>query len=237
MELREISLDRLNDTNISKSDSCYLHYASFHKDLKEVISIYSKGKVLDIGCGNKPYESEFNGLIENYIGCDIIQSNQNKVDILCPANKIPLENETFDTVFSTQTIEHVEDHQGLLNEAFRVLKKEGFIIVSGPMYWPLHEEPYDFFRFTKHGFKYILEKAGFEIIEIISNGGVWALAGQSLIHAIFNTDSNNLIFKIFRSAFYRLKMVYIINSLFSYLDSKFYNEVSTMNYVVVAIKK
>ncbi|MEI9956305.1 MAG: class I SAM-dependent methyltransferase [Ferruginibacter sp.] len=101
--------------------------------------------------------------ITDYTGCDIIQSDLQKVDILCEANKIPLADNTFDTVFSTQTIEHVADHQGVINEAYRLLKPGGAIIVSAPLYWHLHEEPYDFFRFTKYGFEYIFNKAGFEI--------------------------------------------------------------------------
>ena len=51
------------------------------RDLKMVIYKYALGKVLDVGCGNKPYKSLFNKSDENYIGCDVIQSSDNKVDI------------------------------------------------------------------------------------------------------------------------------------------------------------
>lgn len=234
--MRSENLNRLSDTKISKLNPYYLHYVTFHNDLMKSIAKYSKGNLLDIGCGNKPYENEFVGLIDKYVGSDIIQSNLDKVDILCHANEIPLESETFETIFSTQTIEHVEDHKGLVKEAYRLLKKDGYFILSGPMYWPLHEKPYDFFRFTQYGFKYILEEQGFEIIEINANGGMWATAGQALIHAFKNSHSSNYSIRILKSIYTRLRVVYLINSVFLWLDKKNYNPVNTMNYVIVAKK-
>lgn len=235
--MREEKLVRLNDySNIDKMHREYLVYFYLIKDLQYAIKKYSKGNLLDIGCGNKPYEKEFEGLIDKYVGCDVIQSNLNKVDVLCNANKIPLEDNTFDTLFSTQTIEHVEDHQGLINEAYRLLKKDGYFIVSGPMYWPLHEQPYDFFRFTKHGFKYVLEKSGFEVVEMLSNGGMWATAGQALIHAFKNSHSSNLKVRILKGLYTRLRLVWLINTVFLRLDKANYNPVNTMNYVIIAKK-
>jgi SAM-dependent methyltransferase len=234
--MRIENLQRLADANVTKSGMYYLHYKPFHRALLAAIKNYATGKVLDIGCGNKPYESKFGEQITGYIGCDIIQSDLNKVDVLCAANNIPLENSSFDTVFSTQTIEHVEDHQGLVNEAHRLIKPGGFFIVSGPMYWHLHEEPYDFFRFTKYGFKYVFEKAGFEMVEMNSNGGMWATTGQSLIHSFMKSESKNIFIRGSRFLFYKLRMYWFINSFFSWLDKVDYNTVNTMNYVVVGKK-
>jgi SAM-dependent methyltransferase len=234
--MRTQNLQRLADTKITRANKYYLHYYPFHRDLVAAIRKYAKGKVLDIGCGNKPYEKEFDANVSAYIGCDIIQSDLNKVDILCAANEIPLENLSVDTVFSTQTIEHVEDHQGLVNEAFRVLKPGGFFIVSGPMYWHLHEQPYDFFRFTEYGFKYVLEKAGFEITEIKANGGMWATTGQNIIHSFMNSKSKQFFIRASRFLFFRLRFYRLTSTFFSWLDKVDYNPINTMNYVVVGNK-
>lgn len=233
---RKENLNRLSTINIDNNHPYFLHYISYHKELKKAIIQYAKGDLLDIGCGNKPYELLFEGLITKYIGCDIIQSNQNKVDVLSAANNIPLENESFDTIFSTQTIEHVEDHQGLVNEAYRLLKPGGYFILSGPMYWPLHEEPYDFFRFTKHGYRYILEKTNFNIVKIQANGGNWATSGQALIHAFESAKANSFFNKVLISLYYRCNGKKIINKLFKKLDENMYCEENTMNYVVVCQK-
>lgn len=233
---RKENLERLSSYIVDVNSPYYLHYVSYHKELERVIKKYSKGDLLDIGCGNKPYEALFEGIITSYVGCDIIQSNLNKVDIISVANDIPVESNTFDTVISNQVIEHVEDHQGLVNEAFRVLKPGGSFLISGPFTWPLHEEPYDFFRFSKHGFKYILEKAGFEVIEITPNGGMWANAGLGLIHAFEATKSKSFKMKVVMSIYHRLRLRKSINRIFNRLDKTYFNEFNTINYVVVAKK-
>lgn len=236
---REVNLSRLeNVKKIDVSHTDYLVYLSFHKDLFTAIQKYAKGKLLDIGCGNKPYENWTKEKVVEYVGCDVVQSSLNKVDVLCEANKIPLESSFFDTILSTQVIEHVEDHQGLVNEAYRLLKPGGYFILSGPMYWNLHEEPYDFFRFTKYGFKYILEKAGFEVCEITSNGGAWATLGQVINHTFeFRNSKANRVAKGLKYLFRKLRIYILVNRIFAYLDKKDFNPINTINYVVVARKK
>ena len=232
-------MERLVSVDIPIDSPNFLVYHFYHKDLFASIEKYASGELLDIGCGNKPYRSIVQTKVTKYTGCDIVQSSDNCVDIICEANHIPLAAESFDTVLSTQAIEHVEDHQGLVNEAFRLLKPGGVFILSGPMYWPLHEEPHDFFRFTKYGFKYILEKAGFTVLETQSNGGKWALCGQVVIHALYPHIKTG---KSFRWKTARLLLrciggIQSINRFFAKMDKSYTSEISTMNYVIVAQKQ
>lgn len=223
--MRETNLYRFADYNkIDSTDPYYLEYKPLIRDLEGSVKKYARGRILDIGCGNKPYEGMFQGIAEEYVGCDVVQSDQQRVDIICEATRIPQPDASFDTVFSTQVIEHVEDHQALVSEAYRLLKQGGHFILSGPLYWHLHEEPHDYFRFTKYGFKYILEKSGFTVLEIHSNGGKWAFLGQVIIHTL---PARLIKIKLFTS---------LINHIFSYLDKKFYNDINTLNYVVVGKK-
>jgi len=219
--LRSEALDRLNSCETTYTDTYYLVLKYLFAALR-TSATFAKGDLLDIGCGNKPYRSIFN--VKRYLGCDIVQSSQSEADFLCDSLKIAAVDESFDTVISTQVIEHVTEPQILCSEAFRLLRKGGIFIVSGPMYWHLHEEPYDFRRFTKHGFQYLLEKAGFEVIEILPNGGKWALLGQVIIHTIEGTR------------FRRGILIAIINRLFEWLDLKWFDDVSTSNYVAIARK-
>src|SRR5262249_9413651 len=62
----------------------------------------------------------------------------------------------------------------MITAAHRVLKPGGFLILTGPFWWPIHEEPYDYHRFTKHGFENLLREAGFTEFEITPDGGDWA---------------------------------------------------------------
>lgn len=103
--MRESNLPRLsNYKKINKFHLDYLVYYYLIRDIEYAINRYAKGNVLDIGCGNKPYEQAFKGKISNYTGCDIIQSDLNKVDIICDATKIPLPSESFHTYFQPKQL-------------------------------------------------------------------------------------------------------------------------------------
>ena len=225
MELTRIEgIERLKDLQLDLAHPYYLHFRSLFADI-QAASKLAHGRLLDIGCGNKPYEKIFSSRVSEYVGCDAIQSSENRVDVLCEATAIPLPDASFDTILCTQVIEHVADHRGLLQEAFRLLRNDGVLILSGPMYWPLHEEPYDFFRFTEHGFRYLLENVGFEVNHIQSNGGKWATCGQVLIHTIQGSRLANKPFVI-RS----------INRIFSYLDDRKNTRDNPMNYLLLAYR-
>jgi len=220
---REERLARLSSVRLKTADAYYLHYRSLFSDLNKA-AVHAHGKLLDIGCGNKPFAEMFKSLVTEHIGCDIVQSSDCRADVVCLATQLPFRDATFGTVLLTQVIEHVADHQTLLREAYRVLQNGGVLILSGPMYWPLHEEPYDFFRFTEHGFRFLLESIGFTVTEIVNNGGKWALCGQVLVHTISNTRLAREI------------VIRGINRIFAYLDDRRPARNNPMNYVVVAKK-
>jgi len=133
--------------------------------------------VLDVGCGHKPYRECFGHV--RYVGMDR-SSADSSPDFLGDACRIPVRAGVVDIVFATQVIEHVPEPHQMLKEFKRVLKPGGILILSGPMFWPLHEEPYDFYRFTKHGFARLLGDAGFSRWKICEDGGDWAQIGLAV---------------------------------------------------------
>lgn len=220
------------------NDPHYIKNILLFRDLKYAIAKYARKNVLDIGCGNKPYMIYFDGLIDTYVGCDIVQSDKRLVDIICPATTIPLGDNTKETVFSTQVLEHVADHWSMVREAYRILKPSGHFILSAPMTEEHHEEPHDFFRFTKHGFKYLLEETGFEVLEIIPNGGKWAVVGQGLQLALRTSLYNKKGFfrRVLKGIYFVLRLRWLINLFFSWLDKADYDPNPTLNFVVIARK-
>jgi len=223
MNPREKGAARLNNSEVSVAHHYFLHYRSLFPDLQKA-SVHAHGRLLDIGCGNKPFEKMFGSRVREHIGCDIVQSSESRVNVICRATDLPFADASYDTVLITQVIEHVADHQSLLREAFRVLRGNGVLILSGPMYWPLHEEPHDYFRFTEYGFRFLLENSGFDVIEIANNGGKWALCGQVLVHTI---SGSRLHYEF---------LIRAINRIFAYADDRHPTRSDTMNYVVVARK-
>lgn len=234
---REEGTERLTYNKIHVHNQHYIATYFIVSDIKDAINKYAKGDLLDVGCGNKPYVQLFDKLIDKYIGCDIVQSSENVVDNICPANDLCFANDSFDTVFSTQVMEHVADHQGMVAEAFRVLKKGGYAIFTVPFSWELHEEPYDFFRFTKYGLKDLFEKKGFEVVSIKSNGGKWAAIFQLWLNVLLSTRKYVTIrSRIIKLIFIRLKFIILYNKFSIWLDKRYYDDVLTLNYILIAKK-
>lgn len=138
-------------------------------------------RVLDIGCGHKPYADYF-------LDCMHIGLNNGaedaSPDIVGDATSLPVATGSIDLVFCTQVLEHVAEPLKLLRECRRALKPEGWLVLSAPFYWPLHEEPYDFFRFTRYGLERLTEQAGFTDCRIREDGGDGARFFLSALHVL-----------------------------------------------------
>lgn len=235
--MREQGLARLSVTRLRKNDHDYIVMKHLIDDLKTVIPKYASGDVLDVGCGNKPYEALFTGLNTSYVGCDVVQSSENKVDVICEAVDLKFPDKSFDTVFSTQVIEHVEDPFKMLGEIYRVLKDEGTVIISAPFCWELHEVPYDFFRYSKFGLEAMFKRHNLQVIELKPNGGKWAAIFQMNINIIYSTFAKRTFFRrIIKVLFIHLRLTSVLNRIGCWLDKKFYDDLLTLNYVIVGKK-
>jgi hypothetical protein len=65
-----------------------------------------------------------------------------------------------------------------------VLRPGGWLVLSAPFYWPLHEEPHDYFRFTRYGLEHLMREAGFTRIEVRPDGGDHARLCLSIIQSV-----------------------------------------------------
>lgn len=145
------------------------------KFYQEMIPLYCKGKLLDLGCGNVPLYAFY----QNYITDSICVDWENSLhvnpylDFHADLNQpLPLESNAFDTVILSDVLEHLRKPEQLLKEIFRVLKPGGHLLVNVPFYYSIHEEPFDYFRYTEYALKSMAEDAGFEIKKINTLGGI-----------------------------------------------------------------
>ncbi|HTM92545.1 MAG TPA: methyltransferase domain-containing protein [Flavisolibacter sp.] len=231
-------LSRISDWHVKSKNPLYIHYYFLNRDIKDAVVNYAKGDFLDMGCGNKPYEGLYKPLTASQIGCDIVQSDQNSVDVICPATDLKFEDNRFDSVLCTQVLEHVFEHDKLMKEAFRVLRPGGHLILTVPFAWELHEEPYDFFRYTKHALKQLFEQTGFEIDYIKPNGGKWAAIYQLRNNMMYSSFQKRKTFlnKLKKLLYMELRLTQLRNHFAIWMDKQFYDEGFTLNYIVVAHK-
>lgn len=164
------------------------------RELKHYATSYLKGRLVDIGCGTKPYKKLLAPYVAEHIGVDHEETLHDKsnIDLWGTAYHIPCDDEYFDSAICTAVLEHVEEPQDALRECARVLKLGGHAIYSIPFIWHLHEEPRDFFRYSKYGIKYLFEKAGFEIVEIKALSGFWVTFGQLFVYNIYRFNRGPL---------------------------------------------
>lgn len=123
------------------------------------------GRLLDVGCGSKPYKSLF--VVEDYVGLDIDSENtrlSGTADKLYDGKDFPFEDNSFDSVLCNQVLEHVFNPQDFLSEINRVLKPGGRLLLTVPFVWDEHEQPYDFARYSTFGLRALLEGGGFKFI-------------------------------------------------------------------------
>jgi len=127
---------------------------------------YLTGRLLDFGCGSKPYKELFD--VQEYIGLDIRESGHyhksEQVDVYYDGKTIPFDDNHFDSIFSSEVLEHVFNLEQILDELHRVTKPGGHLLITLPFVWEEHEIPFDFARYTSFGIDYLLKKTGFEVI-------------------------------------------------------------------------
>jgi SAM-dependent methyltransferase len=158
--------------------------------LVELAKTFLRGRVVDIGCGTKPYRSLIRPFVTEHVGVDHIDTFHDvaNVDIFGSAYQIPAPDGHFDSALCTAVLEHLEEPEQALRECCRVLKPGGYAIYSVPFIWHLHEEPRDFYRYTKYGLSYLFEKSGFHVTELHALSGFWVTFGQLFVYNIYRAN-------------------------------------------------
>jgi SAM-dependent methyltransferase len=178
-------LERRRDMAVPVHHHHFIVLSLMNRWLEDVAAPAASGVLLDYGCGGQPYRELFARYVTRYLGADISPAAGVSPDIVVrPGERLPLADESIDTVLSTQVLEHVREPEGYIQECRRVLKSGGKLIITVPMQWRHHEHPYDFRRFTRFGLESSLCARGFQILDLRPCGGVFALVGQILANAL-----------------------------------------------------
>ncbi len=176
--------------------------------IKPLIKKYLHGKMADIGCGTKPLQGLCSPYVTEHIGIDHNEMfhDSSNVDIFADAYNIPVPDGYFDCALSTDVFEHLEEPQKAFQETWRILKGGGILVLAVPFQWHLHEQPRDFFRYSRFGLEYLATQAGFRKIVIRPSGGFFMAVALELAYMVyFSTD-----FKIFLPVRVLLMNVFLV---------------------------
>ncbi len=147
-------------------------------------------RVLDVGAGDvvkKNRELGLNDLADcylrlmarqQYIALEIDPSRN--APVLGDAHFLPFPDQSMDAVLMVSVLEHLYDPIQAAEEAYRVLKPGGAFFSNSVFYYPHHDSPHDYFRFTADGYRYLLRR--FSSVELVSAGNYISVVNDVLAY-------------------------------------------------------
>jgi SAM-dependent methyltransferase len=189
--------------------SDYLHLA--HRIDRAMARRYCPelvGIVLDVGCGRQPYR-RFLGPGTTYIGMEM--SAELEPDIVGSVLALPVRSGSLDGILCNEVLEHVPEPGAALAEMHRALRPSGRAYLTVPQSWGLHYEPQDYYRYTKYGITYLLEKHGFRVRSMDRMGGLFSYTAVRLLDLLVTGPFFGLCDRIgLRRGRYRLAALLVL---------------------------
>src|SRR5580765_4629971 len=167
------------------------HVLHFESEIEEAVAAFARelpagARVLDAGSGEGQYRHHFTR--HRYCGVDLAVGDAawdySRVDALADLAALPFRSGTFDAAIHIVTIEHLKEPGCALAEIGRTLATGGTLLIAAPHEWEVHQAPHDYFRYTRYGLAYLLEKAGFEVREMNAAGGYFRLLARRLLNGL-----------------------------------------------------
>jgi SAM-dependent methyltransferase len=144
---------------------------SLYRALRAAAREHVHGRLLDAGAGRMAYRAMLEEFAESYEGLDLADST-GRLDHVADLQATGLPDDAYDTVFCTQVLQHLPEPEKAIREMARVLKPGGKAVISVPHLVWMHNEPHDYWRFTRYGMGHLLEKAGLRVVSAEPVGGL-----------------------------------------------------------------
>jgi SAM-dependent methyltransferase len=143
-------------------------------------------RVLDAGAGECPHARYFKR--QRYFAADLAIGDRawdySRLDALADLTRLPFASGCFDAAIHIVTLEHVREPGSVLSEISRTLAPHGALLVVAPHEWEVHQAHNDYYRYTRYGLAYLLERAGLVDIEIRPVGGYFRLLARRLLNGL-----------------------------------------------------
>jgi SAM-dependent methyltransferase len=189
--------------------------AWLEQEARSATADFGRYRVLDVGCGEKPYYPYFAPNAAEYVGVDIDADNP-MADLVGPVEAVPVEDGSFDVVICTQVLEHTEDPDQAVSELYRVTAPGGRVLASTHGVQVYHPAPDDHWRWTHTGLERLFGRNGeWESVTVLPAGGIaTCLAGLTGIYA-------NLLFRRAHLGLLAKGVVWLLNTTGAGLDRRF----------------
>jgi len=138
------------------------------------LKVHARGRLLDLGCGKVPLYESYRHYIAESVCVDWENTFHKNPHLDFEADltrAVPFPDGAFDTVILSDVLEHIPEPEGLCREIARVLSPGGKLVMSVPFYYWLHEEPYDYYRYTEFALRRFMDRSGMQLLQLQALGG------------------------------------------------------------------
>ncbi len=168
--------------NPSPASATYAVRGPLARWLEREGTVAAGKRVLDVGCGVKPYYPYF-AAAASYVGVDVVVNPA--ADLLGPVEALPVEDGSFDIVLCNQVLEHCDDPAQAVRELRRVVASGGRVLASTHGVQVYHPAPNDLWRWTHAGLERLFHENGeWAALEVRPGAGTTACLGMLLTHTI-----------------------------------------------------
>jgi SAM-dependent methyltransferase len=136
-------------------------------------------RLLDVGCGDKPYLPFFERYASAYVGVDVVENPF--AELIGPVEALPAEDASFDVVLCAQVLEHCDDPARAVSELRRVTRPGGRVLASTHGVMTYHPSPADYWRWTHAGLERLFRRnADWSAVSVSAASGTTACLGMTI---------------------------------------------------------